>query len=60
MRSLQWGMSVGVDWQMTPRLGLSANLNWGLSGIFQNDFKTVEQTLYPIYGSVGVFWKIEN
>ena len=43
-----------------PSAGTLRNLNWGLSGIFQNDFKTVEQTLYPIYGSVGVFWRIEN
>ena len=60
MRSLQWGVGIGVDWQMSSRLGLSADLHWGLSCIFQSDFKTVEQTLYPIYGSVGVFWRIEN
>ncbi len=60
MRSLQWGVGIGVDWQMSSRLGLSADLHWGLSCIFQSEFKTVEQTLYPIYGSVGVFWRIEN
>ena len=60
MRSQQWGVGIGVDWQMSSRLGLSADLHWGLSCIFQSDFKTVEQTLYPIYGSVGVFWRIEN
>lgn len=60
MRSLQWGVGIGMDWQMSSRLGLSADLHWGLSCIFQSDFKTVEQTLYPIYGSVGVFWRIEN
>lgn len=60
MRSLQWGVGIGVDWQMSSRLGLSADLHWGLSCVFQSDFKTVEQTLYPIYGSVGVFWRIEN
>lgn len=58
MRSLQWGVCMGVDWQITSRMGLWADLSWGLSGIFQSDFKTVEQTLYPIYGSVGVFYKL--
>lgn len=58
MRSLQWGVSVGIDWHWDYRLGLSADLNWGLSGIFSEDFKTVEQPLYPIYGSVGVFYKL--
>lgn len=57
MRNLQWGLAVGVDWQLHRNIGLSADLNWGLSGIFNSDFKTVEQTLYPIYGTIGVFYK---
>ena len=58
MRSLQWGVSVGVDWQISGHVGLSADLDWGLSGLFQSDFKTVEQTLYPIFGCVGVFYNL--
>lgn len=58
MRSLQWGVNVGMDWYWSRQMGLSADLKWGLSGIFQESFKTVEQTLYPIYGSVGVFYKL--
>lgn len=57
MRSLQWGIAVGMDWQLSRRLGLSADLNWGLSGIFQSNFTTVEQTLYPIYGVLGLFYQ---
>ena len=57
MRNLQMGIAVGADWQLHPHIGLSADLNWGLTGIFNSDFKTVEQTLYPIYGTIGVFWK---
>ena len=57
MRRLQMGVAVGADWQLHPHLGLSADLNWGLTGIFKSDFKTVEQTLYPIYGILGVFWR---
>ena len=57
MRSVQMGISVGADWQVHPHIGLSADLNWGLTGIFPSDFKTVEQTLYPIYGTIGVFYK---
>ena len=56
MRNLQFGISVGADWQVHKRIGLSADLNWGLTGIFPSDFKTVEQTLYPIYGTIGVFY----
>ena len=58
MRGLQWGLSLGVDWHLHPRFGLSADLSWGMSGIFHSDFKTVEQTLYPIYGTVGLFYNL--
>lgn len=58
IRSLQWGISVGLDWLITHHIGFSADLFWGLSGLFQSDFKTVEQTLYPIYGSIGVSYQL--
>ena len=40
-------------------LGVSADLNWGLTGIFPGDFKTVEQALYPVYGTIGVFYRLK-
>ena len=59
MRSLQFGIGLGADWQVSKHLGVSADLNWGLTGIFPGDFKTVEQTLYPIYGTIGVFYRLK-
>ena len=59
MRSVQFGVGVGVDWQAFKRLGVSADLNWGLTGIFPSDFKTVEQTLYPVYGTIGIFYRLK-
>ena len=59
MRSVQFGVGIGVDWQVYKCLGVSADLNWGLTGIFPSDFKTVEQTLYPVYGTIGVFYKLK-
>lgn len=59
MRSVQFGLGVGVDWQLCKRFGLSADLNWGLTGVFPGDFKTVEQTLYPIFGTIGVFYRFK-
>ena len=56
MRSVQFGIGIGADWQVHKRIGLSADLNWGLTGVFPGDFKTVEQTLYPIYGTIGVYY----
>ena len=58
MRNLQLGIGAGVDWQPWTSIGVSADLNWGLTGIFKSSFKTVEQTLYPIYGTVSVFYRI--
>jgi hypothetical protein len=39
-------------------LGFSFDLSWGLTGIHKSDFKTVEQTLYPIYGTIAVTYKL--
>lgn len=58
MRNFQVGVGVGLDWYWSKSLGVSAELNWGLTGVFKSDFKTVEQTLYPLYGCVSVFYKI--
>ena len=57
MRTLQFGVGAGIDWLFCKNIGLSADLNWCLTGIFKSDFKTVEQTLYPIYGTIGVFYR---
>ncbi len=59
MRDFQVGIGVGADWQFYKGLGMSVDLNWGLNGIFKSDFKTVEQTLYPIYGTIGFFYRLK-
>ena len=59
MRRLQMGVGVGADWHFASRLGLSADLTWGLTGIMKHSFKTVEQTLYPIYGTLSLTYRIK-
>ena len=59
MRRFQMGLAIGADWQVMKSLGLSLDLSWGLTGIFRSDFKTVEQALYPIYGTIGVFYRLK-
>lgn len=59
MRQWQMGIAVGADWTIYRQLGLSADLTWGLTGIHHSYFKTVEQTLYPIYGTIGLFYRIK-
>ena len=58
MRSFQMGITVGADWQALQHLGFSADLGIGMTGIFPDSFTTVGQTLYPIYGTIGVFYKL--
>ena len=59
MRRWQAGVAVGVDWLLTSRLALSADLSWGLTGLMHSSFKTVEQTLYPIYGTLSLAYRIK-
>jgi hypothetical protein len=59
MRPLQFGLNIGADWRVWHQFGLYANLSWGLTGEFKSDFKTVEQTLYPIYGTIGIVYQIK-
>ena len=59
MRRWQTGIAIGADWRLASRLGLSADLSWGLTGIMRSDFKTVEQTLYPIYGTISITYKLK-
>ena len=57
-RWLQAGIAAGAEWQAWQRLGFSFDLSWGLTGIHKSDFKTVEQMLYPIYGTIAVTYKL--
>ena len=59
MRRLQFGIDVGADWYFSKRWGAYADLSWGLTGIHKSDFKTIEQTLYPIFGTVGLTYKLK-
>ena len=54
MRRFQWGLSVGVDWTVYKKMGLSLDLNWGLNNIFKSDFETITFNMYPIFGVVGL------
>ena len=56
IRPFQLGVSVGADFAIAKGFGISADLNWGLSGLLKSSFKTVEQTLYPIYGTLGLYY----
>lgn len=58
LRRFQWGVQVGADWYFGKRWGASADLTWGLNGVFKKSFQTIEQTMYPIYGVVGLNYRL--
>jgi len=61
MRRFQAGLDLGVQWQNIgdSGIGLGADLTWGLTGLMRSSFKTVEQTLYPIYGTISVTYQLK-
>ena len=59
MRHMQFGITAGVDWHFASKIGAYAELNWGLTGIHHSSFKTIEQTLYPIFGTIGLNYKLK-
>ena len=59
MRRWQMGLDLGTDYHIARRLDLSADLSWGLTGLMHSSFKTVEQTLYPIYGTLSLAYQIK-
>ena len=59
MRSWQFGMLLGVDWYFHKHWGCFADLSWGFTDIFDEDFDTIEQNLYPIYATIGISYRIK-
>ena len=59
MRSWQFGMLLGVDWYFHKHWGCFADLSWGFTDIFHDSFDTIEQNLYPIYGTIGISYRIK-
>lgn len=58
MRRIHYGLLFGADWRFHRRWGAYADLTWGLNGIHHSSFTTIEQTLYPIFGTIGLTYKI--
>ncbi len=53
LRRFQWGLQLGGEFKAYKHLSVSANVQWGLNGIFPADFQSVTFDLYPIYGTIG-------
>lgn len=53
LRKFHWGLQFGGEFKAYKHLSVSANVQWGLNGIFPKDFQSVTFALYPIYGTIG-------
>lgn len=58
MRRMQYGLDLTADWYLGRKLGVTGGISWGLTGVHHSSFKTIEQTLYPIFGSLGVTYRL--
>ena len=58
LNHLQWGIALSADYTPWPHIGINAHVEWGLSSLLHNDFHTVEQTLYPIYATLSLFYRL--
>lgn len=59
MRRMQVGIDVGVDWHFDDRFGAFFDLAWGLSQLHKIDFHTIEPPLYPVFGKLGVTYRLK-
>lgn len=59
MRNLQIGLTAGLDYKIYSRLGVFADLNWGLNNIFVKDFTTITFNMYPIYATIGLSYSLK-
>lgn len=53
LRRFHWGVQAGGEFKAYKHLAVTANLQWGLNGIFPARFESVTFDLYPIYATVG-------
>ncbi len=59
LRNWQYGIVLGANWRFYKSWGMLVDLTWGVNGIFKGDFNVLEQTLYPIYGTIGFTYRIK-
>jgi hypothetical protein len=39
-------------------MNVFAGLDWGMSGLFPKDFKTIEFPMYPLYAKFGLAYRL--
>ena len=53
IRKFHWGVQAGGEYKIYRHLGVFANIQWGLNGIFPSDYTCIPFALKPIYATFG-------
>ncbi|MCF0202657.1 MAG: PorT family protein [Bacteroidaceae bacterium] len=59
MRKVQAGIIAGADWVFSKHWGAYLNVTYGFSAIHRSSFKVLDQKLHPMYGTIGVVYKMK-
>lgn len=59
LRTVNWGIDAGVDWYLRKNLGVYAGVTVGMNNAFKSGFSVIEQSMHPVYGSIGVLYRIK-
>lgn len=59
LRTISVGANFGVNWYVYKRLGVFADVTWAFNGAFKSSFTTIKQTMYPVYGTIGITYKLK-
>lgn len=54
MRKVVYGAELGFDYKIRRGLTAFASVDWGMTGVFHSDFKTVDFPMYPLYATFGI------
>lgn len=58
LRRWQFGLDAGADYYFSRHWGAFVDVSWGLNAAFKSDFETITMPLYPVYGTIGIVYKI--
>lgn len=59
LRTMNWGVDAGVDWYLHKNFGVYAGVTVGMNNAFKSGFSVIEQSMHPVYGSIGVLYRIK-
>lgn len=53
LNRFQYGIQLGGEYKLNTHFRLFTDLNWGLNGVFKNNFDAISFKMYNIYANIG-------